>query len=80
VVWGINREDIPPEKLAAFVKQQQMNYPIFQVPPDSVSVLGVILGMPVTYLISPKGEMVARHLGLVTVKKLETFIQNHAVR
>ncbi len=80
VVWGINREEVPLEKLAVFVRQQQMSYPVFQVLPDSVSVLGAILGMPVTYLISPKGEVVARHLGLVTVKKLEKFIQNHAAK
>ncbi len=80
VVWGINREEIPLEKLLAFVKKQQMSYPVFQVLPDSVSVLGAVLGMPTTYLISPKGELVARHVGSVTVKKLEEFIQNHAVK
>ena len=77
VVWGINREDIPLADLKAFVAKQQISYPIFQVPADSTSPLGPVLGIPTTYLVSPKGEVVARHVGLVTVQKLEAFLQQH---
>jgi len=77
VVWGINREDISQAELKAFVKKQNMNYPLFQVPADSDSALGSLLTIPTTYLVSPKGEVVARHVGFVTVKKLEDFIQTY---
>jgi len=77
VVWGINREEIPLAELKIFVEKQRISYPLFQVSPDSVSPLGPVQGVPTTYLVSPKGEVVARHVGLVTVKKLEEFIQHH---
>ena len=77
VVWGVNREKVLLAELKIFAEKQQISYPLFQVSPDSASPLGPIQGVPTTYLVSPKGEVVARHLGLVTVKKLEEFIQSH---
>ncbi len=77
VVWGINREEILLAELKIFAEKQQISYPLFQVLPDSASPLGPVQGVPTTYLVSPKGEVVARHRGLVTAKKLEEFIQNH---
>ncbi len=77
VVWGINREEIPLAELKIFVEKQRISYPLFQILPDSVSPLGPVQGVPTTYLVSPKGEVVARHVGLVTVRKLEEFIQRH---
>ena len=78
VVWGINREDISLANLKVFVEKQNISYPLFQVPSDSDSALGPVVTIPTTYLVSPKGEVVARHVGFVTVKKLENFIQNYA--
>ncbi len=77
VVWGVNREDIPLTELKRFVAKQRINYPLFQVPADSMSPLGPVLGIPTTYLVSPKGEVVARHVGLVSAQKLEEFLQSH---
>ncbi|MCF6353658.1 MAG: TlpA family protein disulfide reductase [Candidatus Polarisedimenticolaceae bacterium] len=77
VVWGVNREDIPLADLKTFVAKQQISYPIFQVSADSSSPLGPVLGIPTTYLVSPEGEVVARHVGLVTVQKLEAFLQQY---
>jgi len=77
VVWGINREELSRADLDLFVAKQQISYPLFQVPVDSGSVLGPVISIPTTYLISPKGKVVARHVGFVTVKKLEEFIQGY---
>lgn len=78
IVWGINREDISQANLSVFIEKQNISYPLFQVLPDSDSELGPVPGIPTTYLVSPKGEVVARHVGFVTVKKLEDFIQGYA--
>jgi len=77
VVWGINREDISRANLKTFVEKQNISYPLFQVSPDSDSALGPVVTIPTTYLVSPKGEVVARHVGFVTINKLEKFIQNY---
>ena len=36
---------------------------------------GLIPGLPTTFLVSPKGEVVARQIGPVTREMLEMFIQ-----
>jgi len=77
VVWGINREGISRADLDLFVAKQQISYLLFQVPADSASVLGPVISIPTTYLVSPKGKVIARHVGFVTVKKLEEFIQGY---
>ncbi len=77
VVWGVNREDISREDLQAFVEAQRISYPLFQIPADAPSPLGPVRGIPTTYLVSPEGEVVARHVGLVTARKLERFLQRH---
>jgi len=77
VVWGVAREEIPASDLEAFVAKLHISYPLFQVLPDSTSELGPVPGIPTTYLVSPNGKVVARHVGLVTVKKLEEFILHY---
>jgi len=47
----------------------------FMSQPAQKSELGFIPGLPTTFLISPKGNVVARQVGLVTRKMIEMFIQ-----
>ena len=80
IVWGVNREEILLADLKAFTKRQGISYPLFHISSDSISALGPVPVIPTTYLVSPKGEVVARHVGLVTVQKLEEFIQSHSTK
>ena len=74
VVLGINFEDIDYETLKIFVDDYFINYPVLQEKPGAKSVLGDIPGLPTTFIISPKGEIVARQVGSVTAELIEDFI------
>lgn len=74
VVLGVNFEDIAASGLKQFSEEYFMNYPVLQTKPAPRSALGPIPGLPTTYLISPKGEVVARQVGPITAKLITDFI------
>ena len=74
VVIGVNFEDINPKKLKQFIEDNFILYPVLMTKPAPSSALGDIPGLPTSYLVSPKGEVVARQVGPITGKALEEFI------
>lgn len=77
VVLGINFEDIGTNGLKRFTEEYFINYPVLMTKPAPSSALGVIPGLPTTYLVSPEGEVVARQVGPVTAKLIAEFINQH---
>lgn len=75
VVLGVNFEDIGLKGLEQFSEEYFMNYPVLRSKPGPTSALGVIPGLPTTFLVSPEGEIVARQVGPVTAKLIMDFIQ-----
>jgi len=75
VVLGINYEDISPPQLKAFVEEYFISYPVLlngDLKPPHPRLM--VPGLPVTYIISPDGELVARQVGTVTADALEKFL------
>jgi len=75
VVVGVNFEDIDPSELKQFAESYFMSYPILRQKPAPKSALGLILGLPTSFLVSPKGEVIAKQTGPVTGKMIEDFIK-----
>ena len=75
VVLGVNFEDIGLKGLKRFSEEYFMNYPVLRSKPAASSALGIIPGLPTTYLVSPQGEVVARQVGPVTAKLITDFIE-----
>lgn len=74
VVLGVDFEDISIGELKEFVDDYFMNYPVLHMKPARGSDLGIITGLPTTFLVSPTGELVAKQTGPVTAKMIENFI------
>ncbi len=75
MVIGINTELAGKDQLLGFLDDYFITYPVFTSPPIQESALGVIPGLPTTFLVSPQGEVVARQVGGVTREMIEKFIQ-----
>ncbi|MCW8943329.1 MAG: TlpA family protein disulfide reductase [Sedimenticola sp.] len=75
VVLGVNMEDITLDQLKTFVEEMFISYPILLAPSDGRTTLGRIPALPTTLLISPKGELVARHIGSISAVKIEKMIE-----
>jgi len=74
VVLGVNYESVERERLLAFVEEYLITYPVLLTEPDAETI-GPIPGLPTTYLIDPKGRVVARKSGAVTAHDIEQFIE-----
>jgi len=74
VVVGIDFEDIETKELREFIDSYFMSYTILRMKPVAKSQLGVISGLPTSFIISPKGELLARNTGTMTAKMIEDFI------
>lgn len=74
VVLGIDYEEVNEQYLKEFVESHMISYPVMQMDPVPVTVLGPVLGLPTSYIISPEGERMARQEGPVTREALEKYI------
>ncbi len=80
VVLGINFEDVDKPTLVQFIDDYFINYPILLSKPGPNGQLGRITGLPTTYLIDPKGDVVAKQIGGVTAKGIEEFMRATTVK
>lgn len=78
-VWGLSVDTTAsPDELSMFAQDHHIGYPIFKVNPRSLAAFGNIPGIPTTFLINPKGELVARHVGAITAAQLVRMIKNNS--
>jgi thiol-disulfide isomerase/thioredoxin len=75
MVIGINAEDISKQQLVTFLDDYFITYPNFIAGPTQQSELGLIPGLPTTFMVSPEGEVVARQVGPITREMIEQFIE-----
>ena len=76
MVVGINSELISRQRLEAFLEDYFITYPNFVSGPTQQSELGLIPGLPTTFLVTPEGKVVARQVGPVTREMIEQFIDS----
>lgn len=77
IVVGVNFEDIDIPQLKTFVEDYFMSYPILHMNPGPRSELGIISGLPTSFLVSPDGVLVAKQTGPVTAKMIKDFIDSY---
>jgi len=78
VVLGIDYEEIPRLWLKEFSENRKISYPVLLGPPGAPTPLGPVVALPSTFLVSPDGEVIGRHVGPVTAKALEAFLQERS--
>ncbi len=77
LVLGLNMEDIELDKLRAFVRERFLSYPVLRAGSSPEEVLGEIPGLPTTFLVTPDGKVVARQIGYIDGKSIESFISHY---
>jgi thiol-disulfide isomerase/thioredoxin len=74
VLLGIDFEQVDPHELQTFAKAHHLNYPVLMISDQRLEGLEPIAGLPTTIIITPAGELIAKHVGTVTRRTLEEFI------
>ena len=78
VVLGVDYEEGDTQRIKVFMKKKMINYPIVRLPgklDGRTTPFGPLKGLPTTYMVSPKGVVVAARTGMVNQKMLEDFLK-----
>ncbi|MFA6596901.1 MAG: TlpA disulfide reductase family protein [Ignavibacteriaceae bacterium] len=76
VVLGISLDTDTKGDVPAFVKDYGINYPIVYGDNTTAKLFGGVSGIPTSFLIDKKGNIVDKHVGLVPKETLAAGIKN----
>lgn len=62
------------ENLQKFIDEQGINYPIIPTQDATMYAFGEVVGIPTTFIVSPEGKLIDKHVGLLTYENLEFYI------
>ncbi|MFI0398276.1 MAG: TlpA family protein disulfide reductase [Thiolinea sp.] len=78
VVLGMDAGETPTADLRRFIRQKGINYTVVPTQDSTMFALGMIYGVPTTYIVSPQGQIIDTHMGAVTVDQLKGYISKEA--
>lgn len=65
VVVGVSLDEGGTERVEAFIKQFEINYPVVMGTPEVVAAFGGIESIPTTFILDRHGKIVSKHVGYV---------------
>ena len=77
-VLGIAFEKTPIDEIRAFVAEFGVSYPVLIIGEQPLVPMEPLKGLPSTFLISPKGQVVDSYVGPVTADQLADWLNQHA--
>jgi peroxiredoxin len=75
VVVGVSLDQGGPGVVSAFAKQNHIDYPIVMGTEDVATAYGNIQAIPTTFVIDPKGNIVAKHEGATDMATFESELK-----
>lgn len=73
-VLGMDAGETPNHEMKQFIRQKGINYKVIPTQDSSMFALGLIYGVPTTFIVSPQGHIVDTHIGVATVQQLQRYI------
>lgn len=75
VVVGLSIDEGPAEAVKAYAAAEKINYPVAVVGKDIEKLFGGITAVPSTFIVSPDGGIVQRHVGLLKADVTEQEVR-----
>ncbi|MBU0655469.1 MAG: TlpA family protein disulfide reductase [Gammaproteobacteria bacterium] len=75
VVLGMEAGETPTADLKQFAAQRRISYPVVPTQDSTMFALGLIYGVPTTFIVNPQGQIVDTHMGAITVAQLQNYIR-----
>jgi thiol-disulfide isomerase/thioredoxin len=75
VILGLSIDSRPPAEVKQFAEQYHINYPVAVVSDDVVEAFGGAPAIPSTYVVSPAGKMLQRHVGMLDPARTEQEVR-----
>jgi thiol-disulfide isomerase/thioredoxin len=76
VVLGMEAGETPNEELKDFIEKKKISYQVIPTQDSTMYALGLLYGVPTTFIVSPKGEIIDTHMGAITMAQLQTYINS----
>ncbi len=62
------------EDIKAFKKKLNVHYPLIPNQESTMLAFGIVMAIPTSYIISPKGEVVGKFVGIITYDDLDYYV------
>lgn len=73
-VLGLDAGGSDIKGIVEFQKEYRIHYPLIPMQESTMLAFGIIMGIPTSYIISPKGEIVDKYVGIITYDDLDYFV------
>lgn len=75
VVLGMEAGETPTPELKQFISQKKITYQIAPTQDSTMFALGLLYGVPTTFVINPEGKVEGTHMGAVTATMLQNYLK-----
>ena len=75
-VFGINFEQTEPKEIQRYIDELKINYPVLRIGSEPLVPFEPLKGLPTTFLVTPKGQIIYRHLGPISTEQLKRWSDN----
>ena len=77
VVLGMEAGETPVKELKQFAEQKKLNYTVVPTQDSTMFSMGLLYGVPTTFIVDPKGKIIDTHMGAVTVPQLQSYLKDN---
>ncbi len=74
-IIGVSMDDAPPQEVKEFAKRFEMNYSVIMASREIIEEYGGVPALPTSFVISPEGRVVQKHVGLFPIGFYDTEIR-----
>jgi len=74
VVLGMDVGGSEAAEIKTFKKELGISYPLIPMQESTMLSFGIIMGIPTSYVINPKGEIVDKFVGIITYDDLDYYL------
>lgn len=75
VVLGMEAGETKTDELRQFIEQKKIAYPVIPTQDSTMFALGLVYGVPTTFVVNPQGEIVDTHMGAITSAMLQNYLR-----
>ncbi len=74
IVLGMDAGGGHANEILAFKQELNISYPLIPMQESTMLSFGIIMGIPTSYIVNPKGEIVDKYVGIITYDDLDYHI------
>ncbi len=74
IALGIDAGDSSIDDVKAFKKKLDIQYPLISSQEEALLAFGIVEAIPTSYIISPKGDIIDKYVGIITYDDLDMLV------